>query len=162
MKTTFLKTFGFPLLIFLISGCTNTTNKPTTIFTSEEIVEINTPSTSPTSNNNINDVIWKLKKLNDENIYDYEAIYDPYIIFSYDSLFIFGNSGCNEFIGECNIQNNTIDIFDIKNKEQYYPANALERELIYTLNISDNYIIKNDTLFLFHRNTPVGLFIANK
>ena len=162
METTFLKTISFTLSIFFISGCTNTANQPTTIFTSEEIVENITPTTSHTFSNNINDVTWVLKKLNNKNVYDYEAIYDPYIIFSYDSLFIFGNSGCNEFIGECNIQNNTIDIFDIKNKEQYYPANALERELIYMLDISDNYIIKNDTLFLFHRNTPVGLFIANK
>lgn len=158
MKTTFLKTITFAILTLVISGCTSTTNKPSSIFISEEFIKTNAPT--PPITNTINNTTWVLERLNNKNVYDYESIYDPYIIFSYDSLFVLGNSGCNEFIGESNIQNNTIDIYNIRNKEQYYPANALERELIYTLNISDNYIIKNDTLVLFHRNTPIGSFIA--
>lgn len=161
MKTNYLKILSFILSVLLMSACTNPTDKPNVILTSEEIIQTTSPSLQAVTDSNISNTTWHLRKLNNEDVCMYETISIPYIIFSYDSLFILGNSGCNDFIGECIIQNNnTIDIYNIKNKEQYYPANALERELIYSLDISDYYWIENDTLILYHQNTPVGIFVA--
>lgn len=110
----------------------------------------------------ITDIVWKVVSINGENINYYNKENTPYIIFSNDSLEIYGNCGCNPFVGKAKFRNNNeIDIFMTEVQDEICLPDALEREFIYMLNISDNYTCTNNTLTFYHRNNPVGYFYAD-
>ena len=53
-------------------------------------------------------------------------------------------------------QRNTIKKILIK--EETCPTNTLESEIIYILSITNNYIMNQNNLYLFHNYKPTGIF----
>lgn len=110
----------------------------------------------------LTDIVWKITSLNGENINMYDMEITPYIIFSNDSLYIYGNCGCNSFIGNTFFsRDNRLDIYHTEVKDDICLPDVLEREFLYMLSISDNYSLTNSKLILYHKNNPIGLFQAD-
>lgn len=110
----------------------------------------------------LTDIVWKVTTLNGENISTYDKEITPYIIFASDSSYVYGNCGCNSFIGKSFFgKDNMIDIYHTEVNDDICLPDALEREFIYMLSISDNYSLNNSKLTLFHKNNPIGLFQAD-
>ncbi len=159
MKNLFKIIIAAILLLQLIR-CENSNNKPNAILLSEEITI--TSDTITNLNDSLSQFqtptdIWEFISVNDHNLnnYVYETI--PYLIFSIDSSYVFINSGCNTYIGECKFEQNQKISFDkILIKDENCPINALEREIIYMLDISDYYLLNNNNLILYSKDIPIG------
>ncbi len=160
---THLKLSILVMLSVTITCCTNNNNnKPSsnTAFKEEVIIDIDTSSYSTTPyhfNNDTTFIAWSFKFVNNESINDYIYQTTPFLLFSLDSTFIFINSGCNYYLGECSINNNHVKFEKIKIKEEICPIDALEREIVYMLESSNHYILNNNNLILFKNNNPIGL-----
>lgn len=155
-----LKLLSIVILITSSLRCTNNNNKPNTVFISEETLTYNdtsgkadAPSPIVSSQNNI----WEFKSVNNENIENYIYETTPFLMFSIDSSYIFINTGCNTYIGECKFKNNQEISFDkIFMKEEICPIDALEREIVYMLDITDSYSIDDNNLILYNKRNPIG------
>lgn len=156
--------FKFPIIVLLlisITCCTNNNNKANKISFNETVTvsldttnSINTPNYP---NNDTNYVVWRFLNINNEDVSKYIHESTPFIIFSLDSTFALINTGCNIYIGECTLTNNNIKFEKIKIKEEICPIDALEREIVYMLESSNNYLLNNNNLILFTNDYPIGL-----
>lgn len=159
---TLLKLSIFTTSIVLISlQCTDNKNKPKNVILKEEVY---ISYDSSTIIDDIESITWYFKTINNESISKYtDEPTSPFMLFSIDTSFILINSGCNIYIGECTIHPNDKIHFDrIRLKEEICPINALEREIIYMLDITDKYSLYNDTLLLYNKNNLIGVLSTNK
>lgn len=168
MKTKLAILLTSSVLAFNIIQCTNTKNNDTIIMKEKIIINdtiTNNTLLSPTiANNEICNTIWEFNSVNGDNINDYIYENIPYIVFSNDSSYVLINGGCNVYIGECSIKNNNeIKFNKIEIKDEICPIEALEREIIYALSLSNNYSLNNNYLTLFNNNIPTAfLTIKNE
>lgn len=153
------------IFAFCIMSCTNTKKNDNIILKEKIIINdtlISNDSTIPPANNKLCDVTWEFIFVNGENVNNYIYTNIPYVIFSNDSSYILINGGCNTYIGECKIkQDNRIKFDNIIIKEEKYPIDALEREIIYCLASSNNYLLNNNNLTLLHNDKPIGFLVTN-
>lgn len=164
MKTKLTLLLASSALALIISQCTNTQKNDNIIIKEKIIIKdtvVNDTPLPPTiTNNELCNTIWEFYSVNGNNInnYIYENI--PYIVLSNDSSYILINGGCNLYIGECSIENNNeIKFNKIRIKDESCPIEALEREIIYALTLSNNYSLNNSNLTLFNNNTPTAFLI---
>lgn len=158
---THLKTPLLSILLFSIVCCTNTTNK-TGITSLKEDIIINDTSIYikdyVDQNTDTTNIIWSFKSINNNDVNDYIFENYPFLIFSLDSTFVLINAGCNIYIGECTFSNsNNVKFEKIKIKDEICPIDALEREIVYMLESSNNYLLNNNNLILFKNDYPIGL-----
>ena len=168
MKTKLAILLTSSVLAFNIIQCTNTKNNDTIIMKEKIIINdtiTNNTLLPPTiANNEICNTIWEFNSVNGDNINDYIYENIPYIVFSNDSSYVLINGGCNVYIGECSIKNNNeIKFNNIEIKDEICPIEALDREIIYALSLSNNYSLNNNYLTLFNNNIPTAfLTIKNE
>lgn len=163
MKTKLTILLASSVLVFCILQCTNTKNNESILIkekiTINDTIISDLPSQPTNTNNELCNTIWEFSYVNGENINNYIYEYTPYIIISNDSTYILINGGCNIYIGECFIKgNNEIKFNKITINEENCPIDALEREIIYALTLSNNYSQNNNKLILFNNNTPTAFF----
>ena len=167
MKTKLTILLISSALVFCILQCTNT-KKNDNILIKEKIIINDTinnehPTPPTVTNNELCNTIWGFSIVNGESINNYIHEYiTPYLIISNDSSYILINTGCNIYIGECIIKdNNEINFNKITINEENCPIDALEREIIYALTLSNNYSQNNNNLILYHGNTPTAFLSIN-
>ena len=159
---THLKTSLLAMLLLSLVCCTNTSNKTATT-PSKEVITISIDTSSFTEddsiyfNNDTSNIVWSFKTINNNDINSYIFENYPFLIFSLDSTFVLINAGCNIYIGECTFSNNNIKFEKIKIKEEVCPIDALEREIVYMLESSNNYLLNDGNLILFTNDYPIGL-----
>lgn len=159
---TLLKFLAITTLILPTLCCTNSNNKPSTFLLSEEIITYNDTSSTPKTET-IQNNIWEFKIINNEDIDKYIYESSPFLVFSIDSSYIFINSGCNTYLGECQFEKNQKISFDkINIKDEICPIDALEREIIYMLDITSKYSLNNNNLTLYNKSVPIGLLSLKK
>ena len=166
MKTKALLVLTSTLIILNAIYCTNNKKNPNVIL--EEKIIIDTSTQAPYSNQATiptypDNTIWEFISVNGEIVNDFTHEYTPYIIFSNNSSYVYINSGCNIYIGECYFkQNNEIKIDRISIKDEICPINALEREIVYMLTLCNGYIADSTSLVLFHDDTTIGILHSRK
>ncbi len=159
-----LKTPLLALLLVIIVCCTNTTNKPTTLPLKDDIIisiDTSTIFDYIYPNTDMTNVVWNFKYINNSDVNKYIFENYPFLVFSLDSTFVLINAGCNIYIGECAFNNNRIKFEKIKIKEEICPIDALEREIVYMLESSNNYLLNNGSLILFKNDYPIGLLTTD-
>lgn len=155
MKTLLKLSVTAIFFAFTTLQCTNTNNKANTIILDEKISISNDTTVLTTE---IKSNMWGFNIVNNKDVNQYNYEKYPFMIFSIDSSFVLINSGCNIYIGECTFNPGQKVSFDkIRIKEEICPIGALEREIIYMLDITNNYSLNNDTLILYNNENPVGI-----
>lgn len=162
MKTQFKILAIAILFIATTLCCTNSNNKPVSFLLEEETITTDSKDTSIIINE-IWSTAWYFQSINSNNINSYIYETSPFLIISTDSSHVMINSGCNIYIGECSFEPNSNIYFDkIKIKDEICPVDALEREIVYTLEISDNYYMDSNNIILYNKNKPICLLTKNK
>ena len=166
MKTRATNIIILALMLSTTLCCTNMNNKTETVITQTDVL-ISTDTSIITNlkiqtDNSIIDKKWYFYIINGNSIEQYITESIPYMIISNDSSYIYMDSGCNIYIGECEIKSNDKIAFKrIRIKDEICLIDALEREIVYMLDRTDHYRMNNNTLLLHNNNNTIGFLTTD-
>lgn len=106
----------------------------------------------------LSDVKWVLKQINNRNAYELFADKTPYIVFNFDIEQLSGNSGCNYFSGNFKYSGGKLEVPNIEPAGMSCPGNVDESLFTGILAKQSKLSIMNGDLIFSQDDKPVMVF----